>query len=226
MAWRTGAEGGPCLANTARLELKLWSFVMAEAARREFTESNPLALAKVPRAPAPPKKELTPADFAAARRAFAARKTAPWMLTAFEICAHLGCRFSEADLGREDVDFATGLVWVTDAKRAVTDPRKRFAVPMPLPLQKTLKRALRSRERTTPKLVGEQNRQFNRTLKAATGATSHSLRVSFITRCHRAGLSESQAMRLVNHSSRLVHAVYSKLGVGDAREAAARVPAP
>ena len=225
MAWRM-SEGGLCNANTARLELKLWSFVMAEAMRREFCPANPLALAHVPRRPPKAKRELSAEDFAAARRAFAARKAAPWMLTVFETCAHLGCRFAEADLGREDVDFEAGLVWLTDAKRQDTDPRKRFAVPLPPALASILKAALEARPRTSPRLTGEQNRQFNKTLKAACGATSHSLRVSFITRCHRAGLSEAYAMRLVNHSTRLVHALYTKLGAADVKGASARVPSP
>jgi hypothetical protein len=50
--------------------------------------------------------------------------------------------------------------------------------------------------------------------------------VSFISRCHRAGLTEQQAMRLVNHSSRLVHRIYSRLNVEDARLAMQKVPLP
>jgi hypothetical protein len=89
-----------------------------------------------------------------------------------------------------------------------------------------IKQVFEKCDRTSGRLTGDQNRVFNSILKAACGATSHSLRVSFVTRCHRAGLSESQAMRLVNHSTRLVHAVYSKLNLSDARAAAALVPPP
>jgi site-specific recombinase XerD len=210
--------------NTARLELKLFSFVMQEALRREICVKNPLALAKVPRTPPKPKKELALEEFAAARAAFADR--APWMLTVFEICAHLGCRFNEAEFGKEDVDFGQKIIWLTDSKRKEGDPRKRYAVPMPEGLAKHLQAAFKKRDRTSGRLTGDQNRVFNSVLKAACGATSHSLRVSFVTRCHRAGLSESQAMRLVNHSTRLVHAVYSKLNLNDARAAAALVPPP
>lgn len=210
--------------NTARLELKLWSFVMQEALRRELCTKNGLALAKVPRVASKPKKELSPEDFAAARAAFAGR--APWMLTVFEVCAHLGCRFNEAEFGREDVDFEQGIIWLNDSKRKEGDPRKRYAVPMPEGLARHLEEVFEKRDRTSGRLTGDQNRVFNSILKAATGATSHSLRVSFVTRCHRAGLSESQAMRLVNHSTRLVHAVYSKLNLSDARAAAALVPPP
>ena len=221
MSWRKAAGASH---NTARLELKLFSFVMQEALRRELTTKNPLALAKIARTAPRPKKELTSADFAAARAAFSAR--APWMRTVFEICAHLGCRFNEAEFGHADVDFKEKIIWLIDSKRKEGDPRRRYAVPMPAPLAKHLASVFKKRDRTSGRLTGDQNRVFNSILKKATGATSHSLRVSFVTRCHRAGLSESQAMRLVNHSTRLVHAVYSKLNLSDARAAASLVPPP
>ena len=224
MDWRV--KGGASH-NTARLELKFLSFVLQEAMRRDLIQKNPIALAKVPRVPAKLKQDLDSADFQKARAAFSERNTSPWMLTVFEICAHLGCRFREAELGRDDVDFETGVIWLTDSKRKAGDPRKRFSVPIPPSLDKHLRGVFLTRERTAPDLSwGEHNTRFNVTLKAATGATSHSLRVAFVTRCHRAGLNESQAMRLVNHSTRLVHAVYSRLSVNDAREAAARVMPP
>ena len=224
LEWRTAQEASH---NTARLELKFLSFILQEALRRELIQKNPIALAKVPRTPAKVKPEFDSADFKKARAAFTARKSAPWMLTAFEICAHLGCRFREAELAREDVDFEQRIIWITDSKRKLGDPRKRFSVPLPDSLATHLKAVFKKRDRTTPDLrFGEHNRQFNVTLKEATGATSHSLRVSFVTRCHRAGLSESQAMRLVNHSTRLVHAIYSRLSVEDARAAAAKVLPP
>jgi hypothetical protein len=224
MQWRV-AQG--VVHNTARLEVKFFSFVMQEALRREFCQKNPLSLAVIGRRPVAEKPDLDTEDFRKARAAFTARRTAPWMLTVFEVCAHLGCRFREAEFGPEAVDFAKKIVWLTDSKRDDTDPRKRFGVPMPDTLARHLRGVFATRERTAPDLSqGEQNRQFNKTLKAACGATSHSLRVAFITRCHRAGLSESQAMRLTNHSTRLVHQIYSRLSVEDARAAAERVPPP
>jgi hypothetical protein len=224
MAWRT-AQG--VVHNTARLELKFFSFVMQEALRRELCQKNPLSLAKIGRKPVAQKPDLDSGDFKKARAAFTARHSAPWMLTVFEICAHLGCRFREAEFGAEAVDFEKRIVWLTDSKREETDPRKHFGVPMPDTLSRHLREVFSTRTRTAPDLTqGEQNRQFNKTLKAACGATSHSLRVAFITRCHRAGLSESQAMRLTNHSTRLVHLIYSRLSVEDARSAAEKVPPP
>lgn len=220
MAWRkeTGVAH-----NTARLELKFFSFVMTEAMRREFTESNPLSLAKVEISPSKEKPELTLGMLRAARAAFANRPK--WMRTVFEICANIGCRFAEASIPMERVDLAKKIVFLTDSKRSENDPRRLHCVPINDQLAAYLA-TLSGQERTTPPLTGDMNRLFNEAMKKATGTTSHSLRVSFITRCHRSGLTESQVMQLVNHSSRLVHRVYTRLNVEDARNSMLRVIPP
>ncbi len=220
MAWRKGTGASH---NTARLELKFFSFVMREAMRREFTETNPLALAKVEIAPAKEKPELTPDMMRAARAAFAGRPR--WMRTVFEICANTGCRFAEASIPMERVDLKQKLVLLTDSKRSENDPRRLHCVPINDQLAAYLA-TLSGQERTTPPLTGDMNRLFNVVLKKATGATSHSLRVSFVTRCHRAKLNEADVMRLVNHSSRLVHRIYTRLNVDDARRSIQRVEPP
>lgn len=220
MAWRkaTGAAH-----NTARLELKFFSFVMTEAMRRELAETNPLSLAKIEIAPAKEKPELSPEMMRAARAAFTLRPK--WMRTVFEICANLGCRFAEASVPMDRVNLDDKLVFLTDSKRSENDPRRLHCVPINGQLAAYLA-TLAGQERTTPPLTGDMNRLFNVVLKKATGATSHSLRVSFVTRCHRSGLSESQVMQLVNHSSRLVHRIYTRLNVEDARRSMERVEPP
>lgn len=209
--------------NTARLELKFFAFLIKEAMRREYCDSNPLALAKVPIQPAAPKPEIDADAFRRARAAFASKPR--WMRTVFEICSNLGCRFNEAHVPMSNINFDDNLITITDSKRKEGDPRRNYTIPMRDSLVAYL-RSLPQQGTTTPKLSGEMNRQFNIVLKKATGATSHSLRVSFVTRCHRAGLSESEAMRLVNHSSQLVHKIYSRLNVEDARKAMNRVEPP
>ena len=220
MTWRN--EQGVSQ-NTARLEMKFFSFLMREAMRRDFCEKNPIALANIPRKPSPEKPDLQDDSLLAARAAFIKRPA--WMRTVFEICSHIGCRFAESSLPMSRVDFDKKLIWIEDSKRDEGDPRKIYAVPMPDSLINYLL-TLKGQERTTQVLTREMNRTFNIVLKASTGATSHSLRVSFISRCHRAGLSEAQAMRLVNHSTRMVHRIYSRLSVDDARAAMAQVAPP
>lgn len=226
--WRTGKDpdrlqpiSGVATHNSARLELKFFSFIMREAIRREACEKNPLAEFKIERKPPKEKPELEPGDYAIARSAF--RKD--WMRVVFEILAHLGCRFSEASIPMKRIDFAEKLIWLEDSKRDPGDPRKLYCVPLPDQLATTLL-PLKDQDRTVPVLTREMNARFNEVLRKAVGATSHSLRVSFISRCHRSGLSESEAMRLVNHSSRIVHRVYTRLNLQDARVAQAKIVMP
>jgi site-specific recombinase XerD len=209
--------------NTARLELKFFSFIMQEAMRRDHCEKNPLALAKIEKTVSKEKADLSPADLLACREAFKGRPT--WMRTVFEICASIGCRFAEASVPMSNVDFVEGVIWIVDSKRKEGDPRKRYPVPMPEGLSSYLS-GLVGQDRTAPVPNRKMNSRFNDVLKSACGVTSHSLRVAFISRCHRAGLSESQAMRLVNHSTEAVHRIYTRLSLGDARVAMARVEPP
>ncbi|HEY5894707.1 MAG TPA: site-specific integrase [Chthoniobacterales bacterium] len=209
--------------NTVRLELKFFSFVLTEAVRREFCERNPWTEVKMERAAVAPKADLTDEMIAAARAGLNGRPS--WYRIVFEIMLHTGCRFSESSIPMDRVDFGNLLIWMEDAKRNPNDPRKLFSVPIPQQLADFLA-PLKGMERTVPTLNRDYNQRFNTFLTRAIGVTSHSLRVAFISRCHRAGLSESEAMRLVNHSSKMVHMVYTRLNVQDARNARLRVPLP
>jgi hypothetical protein len=111
------------------------------------------------------------------------------MSIVFEIMAHIGCRSAESSIPTERIDFEKMILWVEDSKRKPGDPKKLFAVPMTEQLKKILV-PLRTRDRTVPPLTGAMNQRFNVVLKRAVGTTSHSLGVSFISRCHRGGLTE------------------------------------
>lgn len=218
--------------NTARLEAKLFAFILNEAMRREYCEKNHFALVKIRREAAKQKPELRDADFLAARKAFAAGSQrhegngyAPWMAVVFEIMLFLGCRFCEACIPMENIDFKNDLLHMRDSKRKDDDPRKFFTVPIPAGLRPTLWK-LRHEAATTPPLTREMNHRFNKVLKRICGTTSHALRVSFVTRCHRSGLSEREAMNLVNHASRITHSIYSRLNVEDKQRSLARVQQP
>lgn len=207
--------------NTALYELRFMGSLLNEAIRREFAERNVLLRLGIGRMPARLKPDLTDRQIAAARKTLANR--APWMQTIFEIQLYTGCRVSESSMPISDIDFRRRIITLTDAKRQPSDPRKRFEIPLDPALAGTL-RGLKGR--TAPLLTRERLSRYNQALTAATGTTSHSLRVTFVTRCHRAGLSEREAMRLVNHSTRLVHAVYSRLNADDVRSARARLVLP
>lgn len=223
--WR---KSGGASHNTARMEVKFLSFLLSEAIRREFLDRNVIALARIELEPASVKKELTDADIQAARRAFANDKDRPWMAVAFEILMNLGCRFTESRISRDRIDFEKRTIQIVDSKRQPTDPRKYFMVPLSESFAAFLKGIKWIDGYTLPDFTPPKDRtmgrDFNRVLYRATGATSHSCRVTFISRCHRAGLSEMEAMRLVNHSTRVVHRIYSRMNVEDARASLQRIP--
>jgi hypothetical protein len=233
LRWRKSPIGGDACHNTARMELKFLSFLIDEAIRREFCDRNVVAVHRVEIAPSKEKRELTDEDIQAARAAFAEEKgDRAWMAVAFELLIHLGCRFNEARIPLGRINFKAMTIQVEDSKRKETDPRKWFTTPLSKQLADFLKTIPKHDGFTLPPLdKNQRNRDFNRILRGATGGkrngvTSHSCRVSFISRSHRGGLSESEAMRLVNHSTRMVHRVYSKLNVEDARSALKKVPLP
>jgi integrase len=232
--------------NTALLEIKFLSQLMNEAIRREFTEANPLLRLGVGRAPQKVKPELTDADIGKIRAHFKTLITedpnsAPrdskniphpksagrWMSTAFEISLYTGCRFNETEIARENIDLASGTIRMCDSKRKADDPRKFFTVPIHDRLRPTLEAFIESGEPVTCRLTADKNGRINAAIRASgVNASFHSLRVTFVTRCHRGGLTAIEAMRLVNHSSQLIHKIYSRLNVDDVRLAQAKVQLP
>jgi hypothetical protein len=212
--------------NTARAEVKFLSFLMKEAIRKEIAERNPLAGEIIPKKAPKEKPELSDEDIHAARVKFLeARPEDKWCRVCFELLINLGCRFNEARISKENINFDALTILLEDSKRGDDDPRKFFTVPISRHLATFLQAIDWHDGYTLPVLDLHSNRKFNRILKRACGATSHSCRVTFITRCHRAGLTQAEAMRLVNHSTDLVHRIYSKLNVEDARKALLKVPA-
>ena len=86
---------------------------------------------------------------------------------------------------------------------------------------------MESGEPVTCLLTEDKNGRINAAFRAAgINASFHSLRVTFVTRCHRSGLTAIEAMRLVNHSSQLIHKVYSRLNVDDVRVAQSKLQLP
>ena len=220
--------------NTARGEIKFLSFLMKEAIRKGVADRNVLGGEIIAKKPSKEKLELSDQDIHTARVKFlAARPEEKWCRVCFEILINLGCRFNESRINKKNIDFKGLTILLEDSKRQEGDPRKNFTVPMSEHLASFLQTIDWHDGFTLPDIVGgadefrnnHANRKFNRILKRACGATSHSCRVTFITRCHRAGLSQAEAMRLVNHSTDLVHRIYSRLNVEDARKALQKVPA-
>lgn len=224
--WRraTKVHGKAVGHNTALLEIKFLSQLVNEAIRREFTESNPIARLGIARTAQKIKPELTDKQIADIRAKLVGELE--WMRTCFEIALYTGCRFSECSIPMENIDLTAGTIRLRDAKRSENDPRKYFTVPIHASLRPTLERLAASGTTRTCELSADKNGRINDRIKQVVNASFHSLRVTFITRCHRGGLSQAEAMRLVNHSSTLVHRIYSRLNVEDVRQAQSRIPLP
>jgi len=208
--------------NTARLEIKAFGTIMREAVRREYCDKNPISEGKITKEQPKPKRAFTAGELAKLRTHL--RKRPKWMLTVFEIQHQLGCRFNECSFSRDAVDFKRGTILMTDSKRSPTHPRRQYLVPMPKPLRTFLQTLFKKQDFTVKPLSGDDNTRFNKELRAVCpNTTSHSFRVSFVTRCHQVGISESVAMRLVNHSSREIHQIYSKLQFEDVQREAKKL---
>ena len=227
MAWRRvqKVRGRMAKHNTALLELKFLSQIMNEAVRREHCEANPLARTGITKAAQKEKPELTDAQIATIRKE---AKTKPrWFGDVVEISLYSGCRFSECEIPMTRVDFDGDTITMRDAKRNENDPRKLFEIPIHPSLRPTLERLRDEGATITCELNREKNNRFNAWLREiGIHTTHHSFRVTFVTRCHRGGVSETQAMALVNHSSRIVHQIYSRLNQKDKRTAQAKIPLP
>jgi hypothetical protein len=211
--------------NTALLELKFLSQLVNEAIRLEFCESNPLLRLGIARTPPKIKPELTDAQIEHLRARLSGEPE--WMRTCFEIALYTGCRFSECEIPMDNIDLAAGTIRLRDAKRGENDPRKNFTVPCHPKLRLMLIELNAKGAPVTFRTSRDKNGRINTFFRqCGVNASFHSLRVTFVTRCHRGGLSEAEAMRLVNHSSTLVHRIYSRLNVEDVRAAQARIPLP
>ena len=226
MAWKKSKDKpGKDGHNTARLEIFFLGFLMNEAIVREYAETNPVFLKEIKRHHQKAKEELTADNIRAARLAFQS-KPSKWMSIVFEIMLNIGCRFSESRFPKSSVDFEEPSILMVDAKRDPNDKKKLFSVPITKPFAAYLKSLDWTDGYCVPLLDRSMNENFNSVLRKVCGTTSHSCRVSFITRCHRDGLSEIETMGLVNHSDRLVHKIYSRLNVKDSARALSRVKPP
>ncbi len=210
--------------NTARLEIGFFKGILNEAISRELLDKNVIRLKRYPIEPAQQKKELTSEEIQLIREALKGEDY--WMSVVFEVLINLGCRFSEARIPKSRVDFDAKIIEIEDSKRKPHHPKKFYKVPMKERFVEYLRGIKWDEGYTTPEYKKWFNQRFNEVLKSVCGATSHSCRVSFITRCHRAGLTALEAMQLVNHASDEVHKIYSRLNITDSTNALARVTPP
>jgi integrase len=224
-AWRkTGDPRGGILqasANTAIWELRVLRIIMEHAVRSGYAATNTARrLGLVGTKPAE-KPEIPDHDIAAIWNLLA--REPRWMQTAFQVSLYTGCRLKETRLNLEtDIDLERMEIAFRNPKGA-----KPFVVPLRSELASVFA-ALRTTG-ATHSIEWPSSPSFSWHAffqKHKFPYCFHCLRVTFITRCLRSGLTERQAMLLVNHASSTVNRIYQRYRVADLRDPLQRIALP
>jgi integrase len=206
---KTGKRAGR---NTAIMELKLLAMLMGEAVRLGHADANPLVSLKLRRDKAAKKPELTDKEISEIREAL---KTEPeWMQYAFDISLHTGCRLRETRLPLNCLDFRENKITFPSPKGGED---RAFSIPMPTALHPLLERISKTKQKFTLEFPFQPSRRWQQFFIKIDKPhlCFHCLRVTYVNRLRRAGVPREAAMRLVNHSSDLIHQVYQREKVED-----------
>src|SRR6185503_17132766 len=213
--WRTSFKrktGKTVGRNTAILELKTFAMIMGEAVRLGHADANPLVSLKLRRDKAPKKPELSDDEVIEIREAL---KSEPeWMQIAFEIALNTGCRLRETRLPANCIDFDEGKITFPSPKGGED---RAFSIPMPSALRPLFEQMRKAKRKYTLEFPFQPSRrwqQFFIKIKKP-HLCFHCLRVTYVNRLRRAGVPREAAMRLVNHSSELIHQIYQREKVED-----------
>jgi site-specific recombinase XerD len=229
MPWRKAQKVGEHLVahNTARMELVYLGVVCEEAVNRQMIPRNPAHRLGIGKERGKVKPALTDQLIEQIRKALEVEPA--WMSHAFEIAIHQGCRISETQIFTGAVDFARGCIHFRKTKGD-----KPFTAPMHPALRPLLEKldaeARRTNAETIFALPPNGPRDFHRLFDALKiegsdstfrdlGVTFHSTRVTVATRLAQGDYSKSKAMRLLNHSSELIHSTYQRLQAADVADA-------
>lgn len=213
--WRTNYKkrtGKTVGRNTAIMELKLLAMIMGEAVRLGHADANPLVSLKLKRDKPAKKPELSDDEIRRIREAL--KEEPDWMQTAFEISLHTGCRLRETRIPLNCVNFREEKITFSAPKGGED---RAFSIPMPSALRPLLERMHKEKRAFTVEFPFQPSRrwqQFFIKLKLP-HLCFHCLRVTYVNRLRRAAVPREAAMRLVNHSSELIHQIYQREKVED-----------
>ena len=213
--WRTSyrkATGRKVGRNTAIMELKLLAMILGEAVRLGYADANPLVSLKLRRDKPAKKPELSDDEIIKIRKAL--KHEPEWMQVAFEISVNTGCRLRETRIPLKCVDLREDKITFPSPKGGED---RAFSIPMPTALRPLFERLRRERKEFTLELPFQPSRrwQWLFTKLKMPHLCFHCLRVTYVNRLRRAGVPREAAMRLVNHSSELVHQIYQREKVDD-----------
>ena len=219
MVWRVGRKkksGKRAGRNTAILEIKFLQLLLNEAVRRSLIIANPLASLKLHREDAKPKRAFTPEEIEACREALKSRED--WMRVSFEIALFTGCRLRETRIPLTSIDLDAEVPTIT-FPTPKGGRKKAFSIPVPSSLFPMF-RAMKQHSplsHTIREFPFQPSRCWQNFFKRVGlhDVCFHCLRVTKITQMRREGVPREVAMRLVNHSSELIHLLYDRHRVQD-----------
>jgi integrase len=206
---KTGKTAGR---NTAIMELKLLAMIMGEAVRLGHADANPLVSLKLRRDKPAKKPEMTDKEIGEIRAAL--QNEPEWMQISFDIGLNTGCRLRETRIPVECLDFGEDKITFPAPKGG---EERAFSIPMPTALRPLLHRIRKSKRKFTLEFPFQPSRRWQQFFikMGMRHLCFHCLRVTYVNRLRRAGVPREAAMRLVNHSSELVHQIYQREKVDD-----------
>lgn len=207
--------------NTALEELKFLRMLMRHAVAIGYAARNVLDGLRVKWEDQKEKPEIATDDLPRIWKEL--RKSPQWMQDAFQIAFYTGCRLSETSIPLHRVDLDGETISL------IGKGNKPFVIPLPAPLRPLFERLKAERKPKEPAVILPTTASVDFChFFASMGMpySFHSLRVSFITRCIRAGLPENATMKLVNHASVTISRLYQRWQAADLKNAAASIPHP
>lgn len=233
LTWRTSQtrhRGTAINHNTALVEMKVMSRILAEARRREFIVANPWAQLGISRqgvrhTPAMSRDEIEQIRAALAKREGGLPITERWMTLSFEIALHQGVRLSATSVPMERVHLEAR----TDLARGINLDRMTFfskgrngvvkvqALPIHPALRGSLL-ALRAAGAVVtcalPALAAKEWWKFRRD-EGLAHLRFHSTRATLATEMARKNVPLQKAKEILGHTSEAVHLAYLHLNAAD-----------
>jgi len=223
LRWRQSlpsTTGGKAGRNQACQDLKILKWIHRQGRLLGKMDSVALLDYRIKRGPI---KRVKPVfsdnEIKIVRRALSVDAVPKWMKVSFEIALATGCRLRETQIPLSCVDLKNRVMTFPCPKGG---SGKSFTIPIPAAIEPMLARMKAEGRELTCEVPRTRASLCWRRLLDICGLKTHcfhSLRVTRVTRLRLAGCSQSVAMRLVNHSSTLVHELYQRHCVDDLRDA-------
>jgi hypothetical protein len=124
------------------------------------------------------------------------------------------CRLRETRLPMNCIDFKENKITFPTPKGGED---RAFSIPMPSALRPLFERLRKTKHKFTVEFPFQPSRRWQQFFIKINKPhlCFHCLRVTYVNRLRRAGAPREAAMRLVNHSSELIHQVYQREKVED-----------